>query len=136
MEGERIEPTEPVRDMSTGELIGFITERTRELVRDEIELAKSEARSDVRAEVRAAIGMTAGGVLMICGLTMCFVAVALALSTVIMPWAAALIVAGVVLVCGGIILMVGKKRIVRAPLARTRESIKENVEWASGRTHH
>src|SRR5688572_19976082 len=112
MEGERIEPTEPVRDMSTGELIGFITARTRELVRDEIELAKTEARADIKKEIRATIGLGAGGVLLVCGLTLCFVSVALALAAVLLPWAAALVVAGVVLVTGGIVIFAAKKRIV------------------------
>ena len=81
-------------------------------------------------------GMTpefAAGLCAIWAVGMMLVAVALALGTVLPEWAAALIVAGGVLMVGTIAGLVGWGKRVRNPMETTRRSIKEDVQWAKER---
>jgi hypothetical protein len=48
-------------------------------------------------------------------------------------WAAALIIAGAALAVAAAAAVSGWSRRVRAPLARTRESVKEDLEWVKQR---
>jgi hypothetical protein len=55
----------------------------------------------------------------------------LALATVMQPWLAALIVAVVVFAIGGILLLIGKKRLDADNLVprRTMRTLREDEEW-------
>ena len=64
---------------------------------------------------------------------MLFVALAFALTAWLPGWAAALIIAAVVLAVALVAAMSGWGRRVRTPLARTRESVKEDLEWVKQR---
>jgi hypothetical protein len=64
---------------------------------------------------------------------MLLVAGALALGLVIDAWLSALIVAGVLIVAAAILGYLGWRRMVTNPLALTRQTLKEDVQWVKER---
>ena len=108
----------------------------RELVRLEIELAKSELASKGK-HVALGIGLlfaaALGGLMLIATLaTAAILAVALAVPT----WAAALVVAGLLLLLTGACLLIGicSLRSAARPLPKQAiETSKENLEWLKTR---
>jgi hypothetical protein len=101
-------------DASVGELVSRITAETSALVRDELRLAQLEmARKGKYAGLGA--GLLGGGALFaLLGVGTLVAAAVLGLSVVLPGWAAALVVAGALLVVAGIAAMVGKKEIAGA----------------------
>jgi hypothetical protein len=104
------------------------------LLKKEIELARMELREDLRAEAMtvgtfgvAGIGAIVGGVLLL-------VTAILALARVMPAWAAGLIVSGAVLLASAIAGAVGWSKRVRAPLEKTRESLKGALQWTKKRS--
>ena len=126
--GEPIPPDAEARNMSTPKLVTEAAKDVLGLVRTEIELVKAELKQNVRSEVQAAKGIGIAGVFALYGTTMLFVAAAFALAAVMPGWAAALIVAGVLLAVAGIAFAIGWKKHVRTPLGQVRHNLKENVE--------
>lgn len=120
----------PLSDASTGELLSHAVDQARELVMKEVELARSELRANVAAEKRTATGLGVAGLLGVAGFTLLFVALALLLATWMPGWLAGLIVAGFLLIVGGIAAAVSWARRVKTPMQRTQRSMRENVEWA------
>jgi hypothetical protein len=131
----RAPPAEPLRTRPTRELVADAARTASELVKKEIELAKAELRTDLRAEVKMAGGLGVAGVCALCVLQLGLTAIALALmeAGVLPGWAAALVVAAVVLAVGTVAGLWGWSKRVRRPLRRTRGSLRENVRWAKER---
>jgi hypothetical protein len=76
------------------------------------------------------------GAALVAGLTalnMLLVALVFGLATWMPGWLAALIVGGVLLVIGAIVGYVSWTRRVTAPLASTRKTLKEHLQWAKER---
>ncbi len=119
--------------LSTKELLGKLVEEGTALVRKEMELARTELTADLKTEVQSAKVLGVGAVLGLCGLNLALVTVVLALTLVMPGWTAGLIVTGVVLALAAVIGLVGWKRRVRQPLARTRKHLKEDVQWMKER---
>jgi hypothetical protein len=117
----------PLRD-----LIVELAATGRQLVRKELELARTEARQDLRAEVQMAGGLGVAGVCALLVLELLLVAVVLALTEggVLPGWASALVVAAVVLLVGTAAGLWGWRRRVRRPLETTRRSVRDGVRWA------
>jgi len=67
------------------------------------------------------------------GVNMLLVAAVFALTVWMPGWLAALAVAVLLLVIGGVIGLVGWQRRVSVPLAVTRKVVKEDVQWAKER---
>jgi hypothetical protein len=144
-----------LREQSVGELVKQLAEETTTLVRQELELARSEAaragetvvtlaRQELqlaKAEMAekgrtaapgfgmvgaaAAVGLLAAGALTAC--------VILALDGTMPNWLAALLVALAYAVMAGALYYTGKARVQEAgPIVpqQTVETIKEDVEWA------
>ncbi|MGX7828664.1 phage holin family protein [Actinokineospora sp. 24-640] len=96
-------PTEP----TTAELISRVGDQVSRLVRDELALAKTELRQKgKRLGTGVALG-GAAGVLAWFGLAALLVAAGAALALVLPVWAAALIVAGALLLTAGVLAAVG-----------------------------
>ncbi len=127
--------TETLRQMQTKELVTETGRKASLLVKKEIELAKAEMRAQVRAEIKMASGLGIAGVCALIGLEMLLVALAFGLmeSGVLPGWAAALIIAGVVLAIGAGAGLWGWAKRVRKPLETTQRSVKEDVRWARER---
>jgi len=126
-------PSGTVGELTNRELLSRIVAEGTSLVKKEIELARTELTADLRAEVKTAKALGIGAVLSLSGLTLVFVTIALGLSVVMPAWLAALIVTVLVLAIAGVIALVGWKRRVRNPLARTRKHLREDAHYVKQR---
>jgi len=131
--GPRTAVPASLASLSNRQLIGQVIDSARELAKKEIELAKSELRADIKAEVATAKGLGVAGLCAIWSVGLMLVACALALGKVIPEWAAALIVAAVVLAVGTVAGLIGWKKRVTKPLEATRRTLMEDVTWAKER---
>jgi membrane protein len=77
--------------------------------------------------------LVTAGVVAVFGVNMLLVAAVFALTVWIPGWLAALGVAVLLLAIGGLLALVGWKRRVSAPLAVTRKTVKEDMQWAKER---
>jgi uncharacterized membrane protein YqjE len=114
---------------STRALVGDIGGRLLHLVQSEVELARAELASDMRSGRRLIVGLGVAAAAAIVGLTLLLVAVVLALAPLMPGWLAALLVGALALAVGATAGAIGWKQRPRAPLARTRKSLKEDWEW-------
>jgi MFS family permease len=125
-----------LRDQPVSELVKQLTEQTRTLARQEIELAKAElTQKGKQAGIGAGMFGGAGlfGFFAFAVLTACLV---LALATAVAPWLAALIVAAVYGAVAGVLALSGKKHVQEATPAvpeQTVETVKEDVQWTKQR---
>ncbi len=125
-----------LRDRSIGELLKQLSQETTTLVRQELELAKAEmAQKGKRAGLGA--GMFGGaGASALLGLGALSAAAIAALDGAMPLWLAALIVAVIWLAVAGVLALTGRSKVQEAtpPVPeQTRQSVKEDVEWA--KTH-
>jgi len=122
-------PLEP--DSSLGELLGRITTDFGELVSTQVELAKVEIKEEVAKAGRGAAmlsGAAVASMLALVGLTF---AAAWGLAEVMPTGWAFLIVAVVWAAIAGVLALTGRARLREVnAVPETRESIKEDVEWA------
>jgi ABC-type multidrug transport system fused ATPase/permease subunit len=104
-------------DLGLGDIVKSITGDVKQLVRDEVQLAKSEL---VPAAKNAGIGagmFGAAGYFAICALSILYFAAAFGLATVMPTWLAFLIVGVVLLVIAAVLGLIGLTlvRKVKAP---------------------
>jgi uncharacterized membrane protein YqjE len=130
------DPSNELRDHSTGELLKRLSAETTTLVRQEIELMKAELAEKAKPAGIGA-GMFGGAGLFGLGAFLALTAFFIALLDGAMPiWLAALIVAVVYAVIAGVLALTGKQKVKEAtPVApeQTIESVKEDVQWAKTR---
>lgn len=126
-----------LRDAPAGELFKRLSEDTSQLVRLEIELAKTEMTAKAKT-FGAGAGMLGAaalfGLFAFAGFTTLLIAL---LATGMKTWIAALIVTVVYVVIAAIAALLGKGRIQKAtpPVPeQTIETVKEDVEWAKTRS--
>jgi uncharacterized membrane protein YqjE len=123
-------------DRSTAELLRDLSQQTGDLVRQEMELAKTELREKGKAAGMGA-GMFGGaGLVALYGVGALTAAAILALAIVMDAWAAALIVGAAYLAVAGILALTGRKKVEQAtpPMPEQAiESSKEDVEWTKQR---
>jgi hypothetical protein len=105
----------PTNDEATiGELVAKLSEQTTRLVRDEVRLAQAEmAQKGKKAGLGAGL-LGAAGIVALLGLGAFAAAAILGLALVFASWAAALIVAGALLIIAGGAALAGKKGIGQA----------------------
>jgi uncharacterized membrane protein YqjE len=127
------DPTRPADDRSLGEIVGDVANDLSTLVRQELDLAKSEVKQEATRAGKGA-GMLAGaGVAGHLGL----VFVSLALMFLLDDWMplelAALITAVVWLLVAGVLAMRGKTTLkeTNPALPKTQRSLKEDASWAA-----
>ena len=125
-----------LRDQPVSDLVKQLTEQTKVLVAQEIELAKAEL-SEKGKKAGIGVGMFGGagllGFFAFAVLTACLV---LALATAVAPWLAALVVAAVYGAAAGVLALSGKKQVTEAtpPVPeQTVDTVKEDVQWAKQR---
>lgn len=125
----------PLRRMRTKDLVTETARKASQLAKKEVELARAELRADVRSEIKMASGLGVAAVCALLGLELLLVAIVLALmeAGVLPGWAAALVVAGVVISAGAGAGLWGWARRVRNPLEATRRSLREDLRWARER---
>jgi uncharacterized membrane protein YqjE len=126
----------PVAERSFGEIVGELSGDFTRLVRQEIELAKVETKEDL-SRVGKGAGMF-GGAGIAAWLTLLFLSLALmfALANGMDEGWAALIVAVIWAVVAAVLGAVGRSKLRQAgpPLQETKETLKEDAQWAKRQT--
>jgi len=130
--GAEMEPYENER-LSTIELVKEITAKATQLVRKELELARTEFKQDLRVQIATAKLLGVAALLGVVALTLFFVAGALALALIMPAWAAALVVGAVTALAAAVLGVIGWRHRVVKLMDRTRKSVEEDVQWAKER---
>lgn len=116
---------------SLGDLFAELTSETTTLVRQEVQLAKTEM-SHKAAEVGKDVGfLAAGGAVLYAGFLALVATVIIILAYAMPWWLAALIVSVVVLAIGGLLVYRGLENLKKTSLAPTEtiDSLKEDATW-------
>ncbi len=107
-----------------------VAEDISALVKAEMALAKAELADGVKAKAVGAGAFGAAGALGWLALQALLVTLGLLLAEFLHPWAAALIVAVLLLIGAGIAALVGKKKIkTPVSLDTTKANVEEDVAW-------
>jgi hypothetical protein len=128
--------TEPAGETSIGELIGNISSDLSQLFRQEVELAKTEIRQEASKAGKAAGMLGAAGFAGYLAVVLLSFAAVFGLANVMDGGWAALIVAVVWAVVGGVLYAAGRKRLktVDPMPRRTVDTIKEDAQWLKNPT--
>ena len=121
------------RSLSTRELVSRVLKTGSTLVAKEVELARAEIKADLHAELGVLKLLIAAALLALLGLNLLFVSAVFALTHWLPGWLAALGLAGMLLAIGFGLGLIGWARRVSAPLAITRKTVKEDMQWAKER---
>lgn len=128
--------THPQQEASTADLVRQLSDQTGRLVRQELELVRTELSVKGR-QAGAGAGLFGGaGVLVLLALGALTAAAIAALATAVDTWLAALIVAVVWAAIAGVAALIGKREIDRAlpPVPEDSvDSVKEDVRWTKTR---
>ena len=126
--------TEP----TLAQLVSELVSDTKQLLRQELALAKYEVREEVRKTKVTLVSMGVGlGVVAIGGLLLIVMLVHLLNAVTEWPlWICYGIVGGVCAVAGGVLLYFGKHRMSQIDMVpqQTVETMKENVRWIKEKT--
>jgi fatty acid desaturase len=119
-------------ERSLGELFGELARETGTLVRQEVELAKTEMTQRATRAGKDVGSLAVGGAIAYAGFLTLLAALVAGLATVMPVWLAALIVGLVVAVVGYLLVQRGLTALRSHGLAprQTIETLKEDVEWA------
>jgi uncharacterized membrane protein YqjE len=134
---DRVNAADP--PASVTQLVGGIVTDVQTLLRQELQLAKSEMQQEWDKTKSAAGSMAAGaGLLTVAGLLLSFALVHL-LATIAsgLPlWTCYALVALVLGMIGGILVVAGRTKASEVHIIppQTAESLKENVQWLKNRT--
>lgn len=116
---------------SAGQLLKEVTEDLSTLMRKEIELAKQELGASISAKVKGAVLIAIAGVMAFFALIFALLAVRDGVATFWPAWAADLATMGGLLLIGLIGVLIAKKKLsTPVSAAMTKQTIKEDVEWA------
>jgi hypothetical protein len=128
--------TDPVEETSIGELIGNISNDLSTLFRQEVELAKAEVKQEATKAGKAAGMLSAAGFAGYLTVVLLTGALVAALSNVMDPGWAALIVAVLWGVVGAVLYVNGRKKLktVDPMPRRTVDTIKEDAQWLKNPT--
>jgi protein-S-isoprenylcysteine O-methyltransferase Ste14 len=113
------------RDQSTANLMREAFDEARELTRLEVALARQEFTTELRQARSSAIAFGASAGVLVASVTMFLVAVALAFS---LAWAAAVVIAALLLCIGGVLGLVGYRSLPTEPMAKTKERIERDLK--------
>ena len=113
---ERSSTTQPRRDQehSTGELVKMMSEQVSVLIRDELRLAQLEMAGKGKQAALGAGMFGVAGAVAVYGAGCLVACVIIAISGVMAPWLAALIVGAVLLAGAGGAALLGKRRMQKA----------------------
>ena len=114
------------------EVLQDIVANIQEIFRSEFRLAKIEIQQQSAQAARSAVPLIIGILLGLYALGFLLLAAVHALSIVVDPWLASLIVGAAVLALSLSLVSVGKNRLkqVKVVPEKTVESVKENMQWA------
>jgi len=125
-------PTEPKRpDRSLGELFKEMTSELGDLFRQEVQLAKVEARGEVKRSASAAAAIAVGAVAALLFLTLASFALAELLDQAMNRALAFAIVAVLWGIAAAVLISMGRKKLGEMQgLPETKRSLEEDKEWA------
>lgn len=128
--------TEPIRpEASLGELFGEFTSQMGNLFRQEVELAKVEAKTEAKRAGRGAAMAGAGGVLALVALIMLSMALAWLLDQGLNRALSFAIVGVLWLVSAAVLIRAGRAQLAAVqPLPTTTETLKEDAQWIKNRS--
>lgn len=117
---------------SLSQLFSDLSNDLSTLIRQEIELAKTETLEKFNTTIRSVILLIAGGIVAYAGVIILLIALSIFLGIWMPYWLSTLIVGLAALVIGGIMLIVGKNAITNLSVVpeKTVETIKEDAQWA------
>ena len=123
-------------DRSLGELFGDLAREMSTLVRQELDLAKTEMTQKATHAGKNAGMILAGGAVAYAGLLAIIAALVLLLARSMPAWGAALLVGVVVAAAGGAMAYAGLNALKQEDLAprETIETIKEDARWVQAQT--
>jgi hypothetical protein len=130
---ESSQPDRPFEDVPATDLIKEVADQVTLLAKKQIELANTELRADLKAELAMVEGLGIAAIASLMTLAMLLVAGVFALTHWLPGWQAALIGAGFMLLVTGVAVLVGWNKRTRSPLRRTRQMLKEDVQWTKER---
>jgi len=128
--------TERKEERSLGELFAELANETSTLVRQEVELAKTEMTHKATRMARDVGTIGAGGAVAYAGFLVLLAAVTLGLGQIIPLWVSALLVGLVVVIIGVALAQRGVGALKRADLTprETIQTLKEDTAWAKEQT--
>jgi hypothetical protein len=123
-------------DRSLGELFSELAQETSTLVRQEVNLAKTEMSQKASTAGKHLGVLAAGGALAYAGLLAILAGVIALLNDVMPLWASALLVGIVVAIVGYLLIRKGLDALKRDDFAprETIETLKEDQQWAKEQT--
>lgn len=122
-------------DRPFSSLVQDIIGSVREIIRLELRLARAEVAESLSAMRSAVIVMVIGALALVVAAELFVVSALFALATVMPPWVAALVLAGVAVLAGIICLVAGKKFLAQVqPPKRTIASVQEGLPWPTTQT--
>jgi len=126
-------PEPPLATVSTGELVAQLANQSAELVKKQMELAKSELKTDIKREIKTVAGFSIAGLCVLGTLNLLLVAAVFALAGEMPGWQSALIVAVALAAVGAVAGIIGWMKRVKTPLDATQRTLKEDAQWAKER---
>ena len=128
--------TEQVENTSIGELLGNISGDLSQLFRQEVELAKAELKQEASKAGKAAGFLGVAGFAGYLAVVLLSFALVFALANVMDAGWAALIVAMIWLIIGGVLFVSGRKKLksVDPVPHRTVDTLKEDAKWLKNPT--
>jgi len=132
------EQSTTAQTMSTGELLGQLSEQTSRLVRDEMQLAKTEISDSVKHAGKGAGLFSAAGILALFGFGLLLATAVIALDLAMALWLAALIVMVLVFAAAAVAAYMGRSQVQQAsPIPeQTLDNVKLDVQEIKESSHH
>jgi Putative Actinobacterial Holin-X, holin superfamily III len=134
-EGPEVIEPQPKADRSLAALLSDLASETILLFRQELALLRAELREKLGRIGQGATALVVGAAIAYSGWLALVAAMILALALVLPAWLAATIVGVVVIVFGGVLLLIGRRRFDAEALVprRTLRSLREDEEWLKER---
>lgn len=116
---------------SVGQLLKEISEDFSTLIRKEIDLAKAELGSSISAKVKGVVTIAIAGVFAFFALIFLLLALRDGLDTFLWTWLADIVTALILILVGvGAVLFARKKLATPIKADLTKQTVKEDIEWA------
>jgi hypothetical protein len=123
-------------DATVGTLLRQLMHEVPTLLSSELALAKSEARESLRSTRDGLMAVSAGGIVLLGGFIVLLLSAVYALSLVMVPWLAALIVGAIATLIGFAMVGAGKRKFAPEDLKpdHTIRSVRKDADLIRGRT--
>lgn len=115
------------------EVLQDIVGNIQEIIRSEFRLGTAEIKEEAAMAAKPVATVGAGIIFGVYALGFLFLAIVYALSTVVAPWLAALIVTGATALVAAILVASGRGQLKKVKVVpkKTIATVKENVQWAT-----